>query len=199
MVNLARHVVVLSAALILFGAEVNAQDRPADSDSLFNEGRKLFALSLEDKEQVQPAIDLFEKIIENQGNLHDRALVYVGALYTVKAKHTFFLFNKLRWAKKGLSIMDGALSRAPEDIEVLFVHGTICHNLPGLFKRQDDARRNFHKIIELVPDNIHLYDENFIAEVLEYLDNEISLPKKDQMVITKIISILSIAAGEIEQ
>jgi hypothetical protein len=198
LIHLSKVTVLLYVALSLIRTESIAQDKSIKPDSLFNEGRKLFSLSIEDKRHVQPAIDLFEKIIEDQGNLHDRALVYVGALYTVKAKHTFFPFNKLKWAKKGLSVMDDALSRAPEDIEVLFVHGTICHNLPGLFNRQDNARRNFHKIVELLPDNVHLYDEYFIANVVGYLGNEISLTKEDQMVIIKINSDLSIAAGEVE-
>ena len=198
MIHLSKVTVLLYVALSLFRTESIAQDKSVKPDTLFEEARKLFALSLEDKEHVQPAIELFEKIIEDPGNLHDRALVYVGALYTVKAKHTFFPFNKLKWAKKGLGVMDDALSRAPEDIEVLFVHGTICHNLPGLFNRQDDARRDFNKIIELLPDHIHRYDEDFIADVLEYLDGEIVLTKEDQEVITKINSDLSIAAGEVE-
>lgn len=181
-----------------FCTEGISQDNPVKPDSLFEQGRKLFALSIEDKEHVQSAIDLFEKIIGDRGDLHDRALVYVGALYTVKAKHSFFPFSKLKWAKKGLSVMDNALSRAPEDIEVLFVHGTICHNLPGLFRRQDDARRNFHKIVELLPDQIHLYDRHFIEELLEYLDSEIRLTKEDQMVISRINLDLSITEGVIE-
>ena len=199
MMHLARYILILFAAIILFCAEVTAQDLPAKSDSLFNVGRKLFALSVEDKNQIKPAIDLFNKIIDDKGNfLHNRALVYIGALHTIKAKHTFFPFDKLKWAKEGLSIMDNALSLAPEDIEVLFVHGTICYNLPGLFKREDDARRNFHKIVELLPDNIHRYDKYFIADVLDYLDNKISLTKEDQKVISKINSNFSIASGEIE-
>lgn len=190
----------IAAIMVLwfFWAEGISQENQVKADSLFEEGRKLFALSIEDKEQVQPAIDLFERIIEDRGSLHDRAWVYMGALYTVKAKHTFFPLNKLKWAKKGLSVMDDALSRAPDDIELLFVHGTICHNLPGLFNRQDDARRDFNKIIELLPDNLHQYDEHFVADVLEYLGSEISLTKEDQMVISRINLDLSITEGVIE-
>jgi hypothetical protein len=45
---------------------------------------------------------------------------------------------------------------------------------------------------------MHKYDEYFVADVLDYLDNEISLNKEQQKVITKINSNLSIVAGEIE-
>ena len=96
------------------------------------------------------------------------------------------------------ALMDDALSRASEDIEVLFVRGTICHNLPGLFNRQDDARRDFNKIIELLPDNLHRYDEQFIADVLDYLNEEIDLNEEDQTALNKINSTYSIAAGESE-
>ena len=193
-----KHLVILFTALILFSAEVNAQDQPVESDSLFNEGRRLFALSVEDKSQIQPAIDLFEEIIEANEDFHARALAYLGALYTIKAKHRFFPFDKLKWAKEGLSLLDDALFHAPENIEVLFVHGTICHQLPGLFKRQDDAQRDFNKIIELLPANMHRYDEQFISDVLDYLNEEIDLNKEDQTALNKINSTYSIAAGESE-
>lgn len=197
MIHSTKHLVILFAALILFCAEVNAQDLPVESDSLLNEGRRLFALSVEDKSQIQPAIDLFERIIENE-DFHARALAYLGALYTIKAKHRFFPFDKLKWAKEGLSLLDDALFHAPDDIEVLFVHGTICHQLPGLFKRQDDAQRDFNKIIELLPSNVHRYDEQFIADVLDYLNGEINLNKEEQTTLNNIDSTFSIATGDSE-
>lgn len=185
--------------LVFFCTTGTAQTNLAESDSLFKEGRRLFALSVEDKDQINPALDLFKKIINEKGNfLHNRALVYIGALHIINAKHIFFPLDKLKWAKEGLSIMDNALALAPEDIEVLFVHGTICHNLPGLFKREDDAKRNFQKIVELLPDNVHRYGEYFIADVLDYLDKEVNLNKDERKIISKINSNLSIAAGEIE-
>lgn len=191
-------ILLLSLVSFLFSSEGNTQDHLAKSDSLFDEGRRLFALSVGDKSQIQPALDLFEKIIGESQNLHARALAYLGALYTIKAKHTFFPFNKLKWAKKGLSIMDESLSHAPNDIEVLFVHGTICHQLPGLFRRRDDAQRDFHKIIELLPANMHRYDEQFITDVLDYLNGEIDLIKEEQIALNKINSTLPIATGESE-
>lgn len=195
-----KYLVALSIAILCVNQAGIAQDFAPKPDSLFLEGRRLFAQSIEDKNQIKPAIDLFKEIIDDKGNfLNNRALVYIGALHTIKAKHTFFPFDKLKFAKEGLSIMDNALTLAPEDVEVLFVHGTICHNLPGLFKREDDAQRDFQKIVELLPDTMYRYDENLIADVLNYLDNKMSLNKEEQKIISKINSNLSIAAGEIEE
>jgi tetratricopeptide (TPR) repeat protein len=198
MIHRLRVTVLFYVVLSLFRTESMAQDQSIKPDSLFEEGRRLFALSVEDKSQIQPAIDLFEEIIEANEDFHARALAYLGALYTIKAKHRFFPFDKLKWAKEGLSLLDDALFHAPDNIEVLFVHGTICHQLPGLFKRQDDAQRDFNKIIELLPANMHRYDEQFIAGVLDYLNEEIDLNKEDQTALNKINSTYSIAAGESE-
>jgi len=93
--------VILCATILPCSSAVNTQDHPASLDSLFNEGRSLFALSVEDKSQIQPAIDVFEKVIKEDRDYHERALAYLGALYTIKAKHRFFPFDKLKWAKKG--------------------------------------------------------------------------------------------------
>lgn len=180
--------IAMLIVLWFFSTEGTAQNNSVEPDSLFAEGRRLFALSIEDKEHIHPAVDLFKKISKDDRRLHDRALAYLGGLYTIKAKHAFFPFDKLRLAKKGLSILDEALSQSPDDIEVLFVHGTICHNLPGLFKRHDDARRDFNKIIELLPEKMHQYDRHFIMDVLDFLNNEIDLNKEEQKVIKKINS-----------
>jgi hypothetical protein len=198
MIILTKNIVFPFVALLLFGEAGNAQERPVKSDSLFMEGRRLFAFAVKDKDEMQPALDWFEKIFAEDWNSDARASAYLGALYTLKAKHSFFPFDKLKWAKAGLSLLDKALSRAPDDIEVLFVHGTICHNLPGIFKRQDDAGRDFSKIIKLLPAHMHRYDENFIIDVLDFLNSEIALNREERRALNKINLNLSIAAGENE-
>ena len=45
---------------------------------------------------------------------------------------------------------------------------------------------------------MHRYDEQFIAGVLDYLNEEIDLNKEDQTALNKINSTYSIAAGESE-
>lgn len=188
-------VTILMTLCLLF-AEFHAQGQTSAPQSLLEEGRELFALSLEQESQVQPAIDLFERLVEQSPSLGARASAYIGALYTIKAKHTTFPFDKLKWAKRGLKILDEALEQAPDDIEVLFVHGAICQNLPALFKRGDDARRDFSRIVALLPDNMHRYDEQFIGDVLDYLNTEVLLTKEEEKIINEINSNLSLATGE---
>ena len=108
--------------------------------------RKQFYAAVEDKKQIEPTIKLFERIGRIAPKYAGRVQVYIGALVSLRAKHAFFPYTKLKWAKRGLAIMDRGLKKAPNDIEALFIHGTTCYYLPFFFKRGDEAQRDFRKL-----------------------------------------------------
>ena len=131
--------------------------------------RKQFYAAIEDKKQIQPTIEMFERIAQQEPKYIGRTQVYIGALFTLKGKHAFFPHTKLKWAKRGLTIMDSGLKKNPDNIEALFIHGITCYHLPFFFRRSDDAQRNFKKIIKLMPQHIDAYDPNLIKNVVAFL------------------------------
>ena len=131
--------------------------------------RKQFYAAIEDKKQIESTIEMFQRIAQLEPKYAGRTQVYIGALVALKGKHAFFPHTKLKWAKRGLKIMDSGLDKNPNDIEALFIHGTTCYYLPFFFGRSDDAQQDFKKIVKLIPQQMHAYDPKLMKNVVLFL------------------------------
>ncbi len=131
--------------------------------------REQFYTAIEDEKQVAPTIALFKQIAKVEPEYVGRAKVYIGALVALKGKHAFLPHTKLKWAKRGLAIMDSGLQKRPSDIEALFIHGMTCYHLPFFFQRGDDAQRDFKEIVKRMPLQIHTYDPKLITNIVAFL------------------------------
>lgn len=151
----------------------------------FPKARVLFYRSIEDESQIDRAIELFEHL--KQHSIYTgRATVYIGALTAIKGKFAFWPHNKLKYAKQGLKIMDEGITSSPDDIEALFIHGSTCHFLPFFFNRGDDAKRYFRQIVALLPEQAHLYPNELIKNVVDFLVQNAELSSEET---DKILSI----------
>lgn len=150
------------------------------SDSLLTQARLLYYESLKDKTKLETAMALFTSIGQSDTSLHGRTQTYLGSLTAVKAKFAFWPHQKLKWAKRGLHLMDTGLAQSPEDIEALFIHGTTCYYLPNFFGRGDDAQRHLRKIVRLLPEQAYQYDPELIANVIQFLLEKIDLTEEER-------------------
>ena len=124
---------------LFFSLWVNGVTADESVEDTLEIARKQFHAAVEDKKQIEPTIKLFERIARVEPKYAGRAQVYIGVLVALKGKYTFLPHTKLKWAKRGLEIMDSGLKKDPDDIEALFIHGATCYHLPFFFKRGDDA------------------------------------------------------------
>ena len=154
---------------ILFSLCVNSAAVDKRVEEMLKNARKQFYAAIENKNQIEPTIKLFNQITQVKPEYVGRTQTYIGALVALKGKHAFFPHTKLKWARRGLAIMDSGLKKNPDDIEALFIHGTTCYYLPFFFRRGDDAQRDFRKIIELMPKHIEAYDPQLITNVVVFL------------------------------
>ena len=143
--------------------------------------RKQFYVAIEEKKQIEPTIKLFKRIAQMKPSYAGRTEVYIGALVALKGKHAFLPHTKLKWTKRGLTIMDKGLKKSPNDIEALFIHGTTCYYLPFFFRRSDDAQRDFKEIIKRIPLERHTYDLKLIAHVVEFLLENAKLASNERI------------------
>ena len=167
------HVNFIVAMLFACCANSVAVNEPVEK--MLKNARKQFYSAIEDKKQIESAIKRFERIKHIEPKYAGRTQVYIGALIALKGKHAFFPYTKLKWAKRGLAIMDSGLRESPNDIESLFIHGTTCYYLPFFFRRGDDAQRDFRKIIKLMPQQIDVYDPKLIRNVVVFLLENVKL------------------------
>ena len=150
--------------------------------------RERFYAAIEDEKQVAPAITLFKQIGKVKPEYVGRTQVYIGALIALKGKHAFFPHTKLKWANRGLAIIDRGLQKSPNDIEALFIHGTACYHLPFFFRRADDAQRNFKKIIKLLPQQVDAYDPKLITNVFVFLLENAKLTDSEKTYLQTLFS-----------
>ena len=167
--NSNRFVLVNFIAVLLFLLYISRAIAGQSVEEALQSARKQFYVAIEDKKQIEPTIKLFKQIAQMKPSYAGRTEVYVGALVALKGKHAFLPHTKLKWTKRGLTIMDKGLKKSPNDIEALFIHGTTCYYLPFFFRRSDDAQRDFKEIIKRMPLERHTYDLKLIADVVEFL------------------------------
>lgn len=155
--------------VMLFLLWLNGLAADESVEEMLAVARNQFYVSIEDKKQIEPTIKLFERIEQMEPKYTGRTQVYIGALVALKGKHSFFPHTKLKWANRGLAIMDNGLKKAPDDIEALFIHGTACYHLPFFFRRADDAQRDFKKIVKQMPLHIHTYAPKLAKNIVVFL------------------------------
>ncbi len=176
-----RFVSVNFIVALLFLSYIGRAIADQSVEETLQSARKQFYVAIEEKKQIEPAIKLFKRIAQMKPSYAGRTEVYIGALVALKGKHAFLPHTKLKWTKRGLTIMDKGLKKSPNDIEALFIHGTTCYYLPFFFRRSDDAQRDFKEIIKRIPLERHTYDLTLIAHVVEFLLENAKLASNERV------------------
>ena len=161
------YISLILALIFLLRADGAASEKSVEA--MLEVARKQFYVAIEDEKQIEPTIALFKKIGQVEPKYTGRTQVYIGSLIALRGKHAFFPHTKLKWAKRGLALMDSGLQKSPNDIEALFIHGMSCYYLPFFFRRGDDAQRDFKRIIKLMPQQRETYAPKLIRNVVAFL------------------------------
>lgn len=167
--KLNRYIYISSILALIFLLRVDSAASEKSVEAMLEVARKQFYAAIEDEKQIEPTIALFKRIGQVEPKYTGRAQVYIGSLIALRGKHAFFPHTKLKWAKRGLALMDSGLQKSPNDIEALFIHGTSCYYLPFFFRRGDDAQRDFKRIIKLMRQQRETYAPKLIRNVVAFL------------------------------
>jgi len=166
---------------LIFSLRVDGAASEKSVEEMLEVARKQFYAAIEDKKRIEPTIALFKRIGQVAPKYTGRTQVYIGSLIALRGKHAFLPHTKLKWAKRGLAIMDSGLQKRPNDIEALFIHGTTCYYLPFFFRRGDDAQRDFNEIIKLMPQQMDTHDPKLIRNVVAFLLEHAKLTKDEKI------------------
>jgi hypothetical protein len=90
---------------------------------------------------------------------------YAGILHALKAKHVFSPFSKISHLRRGLRLLNDAVTSAPAEFEVRFLRFSLLHNIPSFLGYRDALRDDTEAVFTL------LVDEGKYAG----LDNEMAL------------------------
>jgi hypothetical protein len=68
---------------------------------------------------------------------------YSGSLELLDAARTWAVWDKRKLANEGLSKMDQAVNRAPDDLEARFIRAASAWHLPFFYKRREQSASDF--------------------------------------------------------
>jgi hypothetical protein len=138
-----------------------------------SEIRKLYTESIKDEAKCKA---LYDRLFA-QKNIDDpRVLGYQGAISMVMAKYDGNPLSKLSYFKKGKDLLENALKKAPQNLELHFVRFGIQENLPSILMY-----------------NENLYDDkNFVIKHLE----EVNQPKFKQSIIAFLLKSENVSEAE---
>ncbi len=169
---------LFAASTTIYAGSGNTSE--SETDTLLKSARKLFYQSVQSENKIDQAIDQFERIAQKDSDYVGVAQTYIGALTALRAKYSFWPYEKLQWARKGLSKMDQGIQKNPDNLEALFIHGSTCYHLPFFFKRADDAQWAFQKIIDLYPSQNHQYEPQLLLNMIEFILSHAELSQEDR-------------------
>jgi len=140
------------------------------AESKLDKARLLYYTAIDEEDNIDKAIKLFEEIIKEKPDMKGVAKTYIGSLTAMKAAHTYWPNKKLDYANDGMDLMEQGIKMGPDNIESLFIQGTTLFNLPFFFGKSDEAEANFKKIIALLNDNsINNYDIEMLRNAVDFI------------------------------
>ena len=98
-----------------------------------------------DKQSVDKAIECLEGL-EQQSPEDARVLAYLGSSYSLKARDSDEVADKMRFTNFGLDSLDYAVELAPNDFEIRVIRWKVNAALPSLFSRDKHLVQDLHKL-----------------------------------------------------
>jgi hypothetical protein len=133
---------IIFAVVSLTNPIIAAENGLREAISLHNDGRD------GDAKATAEAITLLEDIIKAQPT-NATALAYLGSSYSLTARDSDTVVNKMRYTNRGLRVLDQAVSIAPDDWVVRLIRANVASNLPALFNRKKTAIEDGLKLDEI--------------------------------------------------
>ncbi len=115
----------------------------SDFQTLLKEGEKYYRQGIQgDKEAVEKAIELLERALKLEPK-SALATAYLGSTYTLKGRDASQPWDKMKFTKKGIALLDKAVRLEPSNIKVRIERGMNSLNLPSFFGRLPVAKEDF--------------------------------------------------------
>jgi hypothetical protein len=111
----------------------------------------LYFLSVEEKAWEKPARALADTLADAElpEALHVNALA--GALEVVRAKHSRWPPNKLKYLRRGVSALDRLVDEAPDDPVIRYLRLVSCFYLPFFLERDQSVKEDLQVLTEVLP------------------------------------------------
>lgn len=119
-----------------------------------------------DKKAVNKAYELLEKVRQAapQNNLVE---AYYGSVLSLQGRDAIDPNDRFQKAVKGLKVLDGAVSKEPDNVEIRILRSLVCNRLPEMyFHRTASAVEDFQYLLSRYEKDHHLFTQEFYWKVL---------------------------------
>ena len=111
------------------------------------------AISGDEKARKQSATE-FDRLARRDPD-DPEVMAYRGSLELLEAGKTWAVWRKYDLSKEGIALLDAAVERAPENLEVRFVRAATTRNLPAFFNRAQQSKDDLKFLSDRVLDAAH--------------------------------------------
>jgi len=101
--------------------------------------RKQYLESVEDESKCNA---LYNRLMIQKNNRNQIFLGYKGAVAILMAKFVGNPFTKLSYFKEGKAILENAIEKAPQEIELHFLRFGIQENLPAILRYNENMKED---------------------------------------------------------
>lgn len=133
-------------------------------EAYFDEAKALYQMGAAgDVEAARQALELLDQL---RKLVPDNCLVlgYYGSAYILKAREESNLVNKGKISHHGMMILDGALAKEPDNIELRILHAFVCMYLPDWLNRGIDAIADFQYLQSRYEADPAVFSEQFYQQ-----------------------------------
>lgn len=141
---------VLISIIIAASKNGFCQDKTVTSATLENI-RNLFYSSVDDENELMKLDSLITyEFSDTLSQYPPVILAYYGGVEALKAKHTFWPFNKLSYFNSSMNILKTAVKEEPDNLEIRFIRFSILDNVPGILGFSEEREIDKDEIIFLL-------------------------------------------------
>lgn len=134
-------------------------------EEYFSEARSFYQMGVAgDTEAASQALELLEELSKK---FPENSLLqaYYGSAYILKAREESNLVTKGKISGQGLKILDSAMSKDPDNIEIRIVHAYVCMNLPEWLNRGPSAIEDFQYLQSRYEADPTTFSEHFYQQI----------------------------------
>ncbi len=109
------------------------------------------ALQNEDEEEIKQSIKIMQDLVDKKYT--PQRASYLGALTAKMATFSFFPWSKISYADDGSELLDKAIKKAPNDVEVRLNRASTYVNFPAMLKKDVILQNDIRWILKTLKEN----------------------------------------------
>jgi hypothetical protein len=134
--------------------------------------RAMYFLSVDEKGWGERAADTLEALgtrIPVDGEVEAILQAYGGALEVVRAKHSRWPPNKLKYLNRGAAVLDSLVDENPGNLEIRYLRLASYWFLPGFLRRDDSTAADLKALAADLPDHPQAFSPVVYRGVVRFL------------------------------